>query len=166
MRARRLRIFIISEGSAECVGGWAEEAATRRATETPRTNELIEHDVGGGNEIGIATHVIDAPRQVARVEARDLRLDLPITLYEAVLGGKVQVPTLGGAVEMTLPPGTNSGRILRLRGKGLPAAGAAVAGDLLVTLRVTLPEKIDAEFEGLMRKWQGVNPYDPRKDMV
>ena len=73
MRARRLRIFIISEGSAECVGGWAEEAATRRATETPRTNELIEHDVGGGNEIGIATHVINAPRQVARVEARDLR---------------------------------------------------------------------------------------------
>ena len=101
-----------------------------------------------------------------RVEARDLRLDLPITLYEAVLGGKVQVPTLGGAVEMTLPPGTNSGRVLRLRGKGLPAAGAAVAGDLLVTLRVTLPEKIDAEFEGLMRKWQGANPYDPRKDMV
>jgi len=101
-----------------------------------------------------------------RVEGRDLRLDLPITLYEAVLGGKVQVPTLGGAVEMTLPPGTNSGRVLRLRGKGLPAAGAAVAGDLLVTLRVTLPEKTDAEFEGLMRKWQSAIAYYPRKDMV
>ena len=101
-----------------------------------------------------------------RVEGRDLRLDLPIALYEAVLGGKVQVPTIGGAVEMTLPPGTNSGRTLRLRGKGLPAAGAAVAGDLLVTLRVTLPEKTDAEFEGLMRKWQSANPYDPRKDML
>ena len=101
-----------------------------------------------------------------RVEGRDLRLDLPITLYEAVLGGKVQVPTLGGAVEMTLPPGTNSGRILRLRGKGLPPAGTVAAGDLLVTLRVTLPEKTDAEFEGLMRKWQSMNPYDPRKDMV
>ena len=101
-----------------------------------------------------------------RVEGRDLRLDLPITLYEAVLGGKVQVPTLGGAVEMTLPPGTNSGRILRLRGKGLPPAGTTAAGDLLVTLRVTLPEKTDAEFEGLMRKWQSMNPYDPRKDMA
>ena len=101
-----------------------------------------------------------------RVEGRDLRLDLPIALYEAVLGGKVQVPTIGGAVEMTLPPGTNSGRTLRLRGKGLPASGAAAAGDLLVTLRVTLPEKTDAEFEGLMRKWQSLNPYDPRKDMV
>ena len=101
-----------------------------------------------------------------RVEGRDLRLDLPITLYEAVLGGKVQVPTLGGAVEMTLPSGTNSGRILRLRGKGLPPAGTTAAGDLLVTLRVTLPEKTDAEFEGLMRKWQSMNPYDPRKDMA
>jgi len=101
-----------------------------------------------------------------RVEGRDLRLDLPVALYEAVLGGKVQVPTLGGAVEMTLPPGTNSGRILRLRGKGLPAVGASAAGDLLVTLRVTLPEKTDAEFEGLMRKWRSATPYDPRKDMV
>jgi DnaJ-class molecular chaperone len=101
-----------------------------------------------------------------RVEGRDLRLDLPITAYEAVLGGKVQVPTLGGAVEMSLPPGVNSGRTLRLRGKGLPAVGTAAAGDLLVTLRVTLPEKTDAEFEGLMRKWASHNPYDPRKDMV
>lgn len=101
-----------------------------------------------------------------RVEGRDLRLDLPITLYEAVLGGKVQVPTLGGAVEMNLPPGSNSGRILRLRGKGLPATGAAPVGDLLVTLRVTLPEKTDGEFEELMRKWRSQTPYDPRKDMV
>ncbi len=101
-----------------------------------------------------------------KVEGRDLRLDLPIALYEAVLGGKVQVPTLGGAVEMNLPPGTNSGRTLRLRGKGLPASGASAAGDLLVTLRVTLPEKTDPEFEGLMRKWQSTNSYDPRKDMI
>ncbi len=101
-----------------------------------------------------------------RVEGRDLRLDLPIALYEAVLGGKVQVPTIGGVVEMNLPPGTNSGRTLRLRGKGLPASGTSPVGDLLVTLRVTLPEKIDPEFEGLMRKWQGMNPYDPRKDMI
>ena len=66
----------------------------------------------------------------------------------------------------SVPPGTNSGRTLRLRGKGLPAAGAAPVGDLLVTLRVTLPEKIDPEFEALMRKWNSQSPYDPRKDMV
>ena len=100
-----------------------------------------------------------------RVDGRDLRLDLPITLYEAVLGGKVQVPTIGGAVEMTLPPGSNSGRTLRLRGKGLPGSGSTPAGDLLVTLRVTLPEKTDPELEALMRRWQSDKAYDPRKDI-
>jgi DnaJ-class molecular chaperone len=100
-----------------------------------------------------------------RLEGRDVRLDLPITLYEAVLGGAVQVPTLSGAVEMTLPPGSNSGKTLRLRGKGLQASGSLPAGDLLVTLRVTLPEKTDPELEGLMRKWQSTNNYDPRKDI-
>ncbi len=100
-----------------------------------------------------------------RVDGRDLRADLPITLYEAALGGKVQIPTVGGAVEMTLPPWSNSGRTLRLRGKGLPASGKLPAGDLLVTLRVTLPEKSDADLETLMRKWQAEKPYDPRKDI-
>ena len=55
-----------------------------------------------------------------RVEGRDLRLDLPVTLYEAVLGTKVNAPTLEGTVELTVPPGSNGGRTLRLRGKGLP----------------------------------------------
>jgi DnaJ-class molecular chaperone len=100
-----------------------------------------------------------------RVEGRDLRLDLPITLYEAVLGGKVQTPTLGGAVELTLPPASNSGRTLRLRGKGLPASGKTPAGDLLVTLRVTLPDQPDADLEALMRKWEQDKTYDPRKDL-
>ena len=100
-----------------------------------------------------------------RIDGRDLRLDLPITLYEAVLGGAVQVPTASGAVEMTLPPGSNGGRTLRLRGKGLPAAGGQAAGDLFVTLRIVLPEKLDGELEALMRKWQSTNPYDPRKDL-
>ena len=82
-----------------------------------------------------------------------------------MLGGQVQAPTLGGAVELTIPPGSNSGRTLRLRGKGLPASGTAAAGDLLVTLRVALPEKGDAELEALMRRWQAEKPYDPRKDL-
>ncbi len=56
------------------------------------------------------------------VDGRDLKLDLPVTLYEAILGGRVPVQTLDGAVEITLPPGANRGRTLRLRGKGLPAA--------------------------------------------
>ncbi len=63
-----------------------------------------------------------APHPVFRIEGRDLREELPVTLYEALLGGPVAAPTLGGAVELSIPPGSNSGRALRLRGKGLPAA--------------------------------------------
>ena len=63
-----------------------------------------------------------APHPLFKVEGRDLRLDLPVTLYEAILGAKVRAPTLSGEVEVSIAPGSNSGRVLRLRGKGLPAA--------------------------------------------
>jgi len=94
----------------------------------------------------------------------DLRLELPVTLYEAVLGGKVRVPTLDGAVELAIPPGTNAGRTFRLKGKGFPAKEGA--GDLLATVRIMLPEGGDAELEELMRKWRDKKPYDPRKGMA
>jgi DnaJ-class molecular chaperone len=97
-----------------------------------------------------------------KVEGRDLRLDLPITLYEAVLGGKVRVPTLTGEVETSVAPGVSGGRVLRLRGKGLPAAGEGAAGDLLATLRIVLPREADSELAALMRKWRETAPYDPR----
>lgn len=100
-----------------------------------------------------------------RIEGRDLRLDLPITLYEAVLGAKVESPTLGGKVELTLPPHSNSGRTLRLRGKGLPAAGGQPAGDLLVTMRIVLPEGASVDLEELMRRWRTDKPYDPRAEL-
>ena len=103
------------------------------------------------------------PHPVFTPDGADLRLDLPITLYEAALGGKVRVPTLDGAVELAIPPGTNSGRTFRLKGKGLKAKGGA--GDLLATVRIMLPEGTDAEFEELMKKWRENKPYDPRKDL-
>ena len=90
-----------------------------------------------------------APHPLFKVEGRDLRLDLPITLYEAVLGAKVRAPTLAGEVEMSIPPGASSGMVLRLRGKGLPAAGdAAPQGDLLATLRIVMPPGEDADLGG------------------
>ena len=66
-----------------------------------------------------------APHPFFKVEGSDLRIDLPITLYEAVLGGKVRVPTLGSAVELSIPKNTSSGRTFRLKGKGLPKAGGS-----------------------------------------
>ncbi|HXW18930.1 MAG TPA: DnaJ C-terminal domain-containing protein [Roseiarcus sp.] len=107
-----------------------------------------------------------APHPLFKVEGRDLRLDLPITLYEAVLGSKVRAPTLSGEVEITIPQGASSGRVLRLRGKGLPAAGEAGQGDLMATLRIVLPPGSDAELDNLMRAWRDAKPYYPRAGMV
>ncbi len=105
-----------------------------------------------------------APHRFFQVDGSDLRLDLPITLYEAVLGGKIRVPTLGGAVELSIPKNTSSGRTFRLKGKGLPK-GAGAAGDLFVTSRIMLPDGNDAALEALMQKWREGHPYNPRSDL-
>jgi DnaJ-class molecular chaperone len=106
-----------------------------------------------------------APHAIFKVDGSDLRVDLPITLYEAVLGGKVRVPTLGSAVELSIPKNTSSGRTFRLKGKGLPKA-TAVTGDLFVTTRIMLPDGNDAELEALMQKWRDGHSYNPRSDMT
>ncbi|MFC0283800.1 DnaJ C-terminal domain-containing protein [Camelimonas abortus] len=80
-----------------------------------------------------------------------LRARLPVSLEDAVLGGKVRVQTLDGEVEMSIPPMTTSGRALRLRGKGFPKAGGG-RGDLIVTVEVQLPSEPDPELTGLMQK--------------
>jgi DnaJ-class molecular chaperone len=105
-----------------------------------------------------------APHPFFKVDGSDLRVDLPITLYEAVLGGKVRVPTLGSAVDLTIPKNTSSGRIFRLKGKGLPK-GAGATGDLFITTRIMLPNGNDAELEALMQKWRDTHPYNPRSDL-
>src|SRR5262245_3229455 len=104
-----------------------------------------------------------APHPFFKVDGSDLRVDLPITLYEAVLGSKVRVPTLGGAVELSLPKNTSSGRTFRLKGKGLPKEGGN--GDLLVTTKIVLPDGNDSELEQLMQKWRDGHPYNPRSDL-
>jgi len=96
-------------------------------------------------------------------EGTNLRIELPVTLYEAVLGAKVRVPTLDGAVSLAIPAGTSSGRTFRLKGKGLPGKGGA--GDLLAKVTIVLPDHKDPELDELMRKWRDASPYDPRKDM-
>jgi DnaJ-class molecular chaperone len=83
-----------------------------------------------------------------------------VTLKEAVAGGKVPVPTLTGTLALTVPPGSNTGTTLRLKGKGVPAHGKAEAGDLYVRLVISLPEAPDASLRAFVEGW---NPaYDPR----
>lgn len=91
-----------------------------------------------------------APHRHFKIDGKDLRIDVNLPLAEAVLGGKVRVPTLAGSVELSVPAWTSSGRTFRLRGKGLP--GEDGDGDILATVRIVLPEKPDPELEALMRK--------------
>jgi len=107
--------------------------------------------------------VLIAPHSIFTLEGADMRLDLPVTLYEAALGAKVRVPTLDRPIEVTIPPWTSSGRTFRLKGKGFPAKSGR--GDLLATVRIVLPERSDDELDALMKKWQAGKPYNPRKDM-
>jgi DnaJ-class molecular chaperone len=114
----------------------------------------------GGPNGDVMIQVSVAPHPYYVRDGNDLRMDLPITLQEAVLGGKVPVPTLTGTVSLSVPANSNTGSTLRLKGKGVPAHGSEAAGDLYVKLIVTLPEKPDAELTEFARTWKA--NYDPR----
>ena len=116
---------------------------------------------GGAGDALITVNI--APHPHFKPDGDNLRVEVPVTLYEAVLGGKVRVPTLDGAVELAIPPGTSAGRTFRLKGKGLP--GKNGRGDLYAGVRIVLPDAKDPELEELMRKWREQKPYDPRRDM-
>jgi DnaJ-class molecular chaperone len=115
---------------------------------------------GVNGDLLITIHI--APHEQFERDGADLRTNVPITLYEAVLGGKVRVPTLGGAVELAIPPGTSGGRTFRLKGKGMTVDGKA--GDLFATVSIALPEQTDHALEELMKKWRDHKPYDPGRD--
>ena len=118
----------------------------------------------GGPNGDLLLTVTVAPHPYFTRDGNDLRMDLPVTLKEAVLGGKVSVPTLGGTVQLTVPANSNSGAMLRLKGKGVPGRGTAgggeQSGDLYVRLVVTLPDKPDAELRKFAESWGST--YDPR----
>lgn len=120
--------------------------------------------LNGGPPGDVMLTVSVAPHPFLTRDGNDLKLDLPITLAEAVQGGKVTVPTLTGPVTLTVPPNSNSGTILRLKGKGIPARGShgggEAAGDLYAKLVVYLPEKSDAALKEFVSQWKG--EYDPR----
>jgi DnaJ-class molecular chaperone len=116
-------------------------------------------DGGPAGDAIVTVHIAKHP--YFEREGSNIRLDLPITLYEAVLGGKVRVPTLDGAVELNIPANTSSGRTFRLKGKGLPDKTGT--GDLLATIRIVLPEQNDSDLQELMEKWRETRVEDPRK---
>ena len=93
---------------------------------------------------------------------RDIECEVPVTLAEAVLGGKIEVPTIDGPTAMTLPPGTQNGRRFRLRGKGAPNRQGGERGNQFVRVHVVLPEKIDDRSRELLEEFSARNPMQPR----
>ena len=108
-------------------------------------------------EIGVRPH------PVFKREGNDILVEVPITFDEAVLGGKVEVPTIAGRVFATVPPGANTGQTLRLKGRGIKKG--ATAGDQLVKLAVVMPERIDDELKSFAESWREGHGYDPRRKL-
>lgn len=103
------------------------------------------------------------PHPIFARDGDDIELELPITFDEAVLGAKVDVPTVDGPVSMTIPKGASSGQRLRLKGKGIRRG--KTAGDQLVRLKIVLPRTIDPEMERLAEQWRDHGAFDPRADL-
>ncbi|MCU9838949.1 DnaJ domain-containing protein [Ruegeria sp. WL0004] len=120
----------------------------------------------GGGPAGDALVTISvAPHPVFRREGDDIHLTLPITLDEAVLGGKVATPTIDGPVAVTIPPGTSTGKTLRLKGKGVRQRGGTGRGDQLVEITIVMPDRVDDGLRDFMENWRKSHSYNPRKGM-
>ena len=118
-----------------------------------------------GGEPGDALIEIEVrPHPLFKREDDNIRIELPVSLSEAVLGGKVKTPTPTGDVMLSIPKGANTGTVLRLKGKGVPKADGS-HGDQYVTLKVMLPEKPDPELEEFIARWSKAKAYDPRRAM-
>jgi DnaJ-class molecular chaperone len=102
------------------------------------------------------------PHPIYRREGESLVMDLPVSIPDAVLGGKVQAPTPDGPVNVTVPKGANSGQSLRLKGKGLSDARGK-RGDLIARLVLMLPEAADPELEAFAERWRKERPYSPKR---
>ena len=103
------------------------------------------------------------PHPIYRREGDALVMDLPVSVPDAVLGGKVEAPTPEGAVKVTVPKGSNTGSTLRLKGRGLYDARTHKRGDLLARLAVTLPDQPDPELDRFAEEWRKSRPYTPRR---
>ena len=121
--------------------------------------------VGGGEPGDALIEARISAHPFYRRDGADVVLELPVTVAEAALGGKIKVPTPWGAVSMTVPPNSNSGTTLRLKGKGAPKTSSRPAGDQIVRLRVVLPDRTDKDFAAFLRDWQESHPYNPRRNM-
>ncbi len=151
----------------------ATRGATKRITADGRSFDVsIPAGVEDGQTIRMHDKDVDL-RILVSVKAHpffarkgeDILLDLPVTVVEAVRGAKVEVPTIHGTVTLNIPPGSNTGTLLRLKGQGVRKKGKKEGGNQVARLQVTLPDEIDGDVEESLLKWEMRHPYDPRKKL-
>ncbi|MDD3653654.1 MAG: J domain-containing protein [Desulfotomaculaceae bacterium] len=106
------------------------------------------------------------PHPLYGINDKDLTCEIPITATEAVLGGVVDIPAIKGTVALKIPPRTQSGRVFRLRGLGMPDPGRGSSGNLMVKVKVVIPETITRQEEDLYRKLAGLNKENPRANLA
>jgi molecular chaperone DnaJ len=109
--------------------------------------------------------VVVKPHPFFERQGNDLHTKVPVTVSEATLGAKIEVPTIDGRSLVRIPPGTNSGSTLRLRDKGVPSARDGARGDQYVEIQVVVPKPTDERVRNLMKELATVEPADPRKDL-
>jgi DnaJ-class molecular chaperone len=116
-----------------------------------------------GSPPGDLTIVVQVhPHAYFTREGRNLSVEVPISVSEAILGAKVDVPTISGMKSLTIPAGSSSGRKLRLKGQGIPASSGKPEGDLYVVLKVVVPKTVDPASRQLIQQFADRNPSDPR----
>jgi curved DNA-binding protein len=117
---------------------------------------------GGGAAGDLYLRVRLKPHPRFRVEGRDLYADLPVAPWEAALGAEVPMPTLDGDARVKVPPGSSTGRRLRLRGQGLPGTGSSKAGDLYAIVTIRVPKKLTKRERELFERLASVSKFNPR----
>jgi molecular chaperone DnaJ len=118
---------------------------------------------GAPGDLYIVTEV--EPHPLFERKGDNIYIKVPVTFTEAALGAKVEVPTLDGPTTIKIPPGTQNGQRLRLRGKGTPSLRASVRGDQFVEVQVVVPKVADERSKEILRELARLNPEDPRKDL-
>jgi curved DNA-binding protein len=115
----------------------------------------------GGRDGDLYLNIALRPHRLFRVSGHDLFLDLPLAPWEAVLGTTVEVPTLGGSVQLKVPPGTRAGQHLRLAGRGLPKPHSG-EGDLFAIVQVAVPGAVGERERALYQELGGISTFNPR----
>ncbi len=122
--------------------------------------------IHGGPAGDAMIEIVINPHTYFRSEGNDIHLDLPITLEEAVTGSKVNIPTIDGKVAMSIPKGSSSGRLMRLKGKGATDPKTKNKGNQYVKLLIMLPDEPDANLEKVVKKWAKSKNQDVRAHMT